>query len=184
MIRDSLILIKNQLKHKYVATIAPSSAFVIKKVCAKINFEKDILILECGPGTGVITKALLKKLSRNSRLIAIEKNPDFVYHLRQIEDSRLTIVEGDVRDVEGIISGVTEDKPDYIVSGIPFSFLEEVERPVLVRIFHSLLKESGGIILYQASPLMKKYLMKYFKHVRTEFEVRNIPPLFIMSASK
>ena len=55
--------IKESLKSlKEVGTIFPSSKFVVEKMVAPINFEKKLIILELGSGSGVITKKLLEKI--------------------------------------------------------------------------------------------------------------------------
>ena len=54
--------IKESLKSiKEVGAVLPSSKFVVSKMIESINFKRDNLILELGPGTGVITNQILKK---------------------------------------------------------------------------------------------------------------------------
>ncbi len=54
--------IKESLKSiKEVGTLLPSSKFVVSKMIESINFERDILILELGSGTGPITSQIFKK---------------------------------------------------------------------------------------------------------------------------
>ena len=40
-------------------------------------------ILEVGPGTGPVTREILRVLLPDDRLVAVEINPKFVRHLRQ-----------------------------------------------------------------------------------------------------
>ena len=177
-------IIRSLIKDREVATIYPSSKSLIKKIFKCINFTKDILVIEYGAGTGSITKAFIKKLSRNSRLIAIEKNPNLFNFIRNIEDDRLISINNDVRDIHKIHPLIKKEKADYIISGIPFSMLKPKERISIIKEAKELLSTNGKLILYQFSPLMKKYLAKDFRKVRIRFEPINIPPMFILEAHK
>ena len=81
---DKLIFFKTNIKDKKVASIYPSSKFLIKKICNKINFNNEITIIEYGPGTGAITKELLKKMNKNSMLVAIVLQFNFSVENRKI----------------------------------------------------------------------------------------------------
>jgi len=60
------ILIKEFIKDFEVGAIAPTSNNLAKKVIEKLTFEKEAIIIEYGPGDGVITKMLLDKMTTNS----------------------------------------------------------------------------------------------------------------------
>ncbi len=60
--------------------------------------------MELGPGTGGTTKALLRSLSADAKLISIEIVPEFVEELRQIDDPRLIVCHGDAADLLRILS--------------------------------------------------------------------------------
>ena len=62
---------------KTVGAITPSSKFLMKKMLSKVDFSKDILIVEIGPGTGVFTQEILSRMTLNSRLISFEINDIF-----------------------------------------------------------------------------------------------------------
>ena len=86
----SLSYIVNFIKDKNIASVTPTSQFGVKRILKKINFEKDLTIVEYGPGTGVITKALLKKMPKNAKLIAIDTNAAFIKILqKQIKEYKV-----------------------------------------------------------------------------------------------
>jgi len=185
MIKEVPILIKNLIRDKCVATIAPSSRFVVRRICNSIDFRGDITLVEYGPGTGVITSALLQKMSSNSELIAIEKNKGLFNYLNKIKDHRLSIINGDVMKVDTLLQkNLKRDKADYIVSGIPFSLCKKEERENLVGKTYALLSKDGRFILYQTSTAMKQHLIPQFAKIKTSFELINLPPMFILEASK
>lgn len=175
-------MIKEFLKDKYVAAFFPSSDKVVKKVTRKIDFEHADVIIEYGPGTGIITKEVLRRMKPNARLIVIERNPAFIGTLQQLGDKRLTVIEGSVTDLVQLLECHHVKNADYIISGIPFSFFNNDEKAVIVENTHNFLNENGTFIVYQHSMLMTKYLKPRFKKVNTSLEIRNIPPMFIMEA--
>ena len=150
--------LKTFLKDKNVAALTPTSSLTIKKICSNIDFSKDLIIVEYGPGTGVCTKAILKQLSANSKLITIETNKDFISYLNTIKDSRLINIKGSAQDVLKILNSEGISQVDYVVSSIPFTFFSSSERASLVSSTHRIIKPGGSFIVYQYSPLMKKYL--------------------------
>ena len=64
-------------ERKQVGALAPSSRFLVKKMCDKIDFETAKNIVELGPGTGVFTTELLKRASKDCRIFVIELNEEF-----------------------------------------------------------------------------------------------------------
>ena len=60
-----------------VGAITMSSEYVVEGVMKHVKNDLRSVV-EYGPGEGVVTKALLKRLSPEGKLVAIESNPDFV----------------------------------------------------------------------------------------------------------
>ena len=56
---------------KNVASVARTSKKTVERICRAINFDKDIVLVEYGPGSGAFTKYLLSRMSLDSKLIAI-----------------------------------------------------------------------------------------------------------------
>lgn len=160
-----------------VGSIASSSQYVVNQVISMIKNELNSII-EQGPGDGVLTRELLKKLSPNGSLILIESNPEFIKELKKINDKRITIFSGTVEDFYKRINK-NSTKIDLIVSSIPFSFVDKTKRDTLIKKSFEILKNTGSIIIFhQYSTLMSKYIKKYFKNSSIFFELRNIPPCF------
>jgi len=68
-------------------TLVPSTEYVSKKMTEKVDFRKDINIVELGAGTGVITKKILSKMNSNSKLFIFEVNEKFLPDLKLIKDN-------------------------------------------------------------------------------------------------
>lgn len=186
---DTLVYLKNMFRDKQVASFTPTSLHGIKKVCEKINFNKRNVIVEYGPGTGVFTRYLLNHLTPDSKLILIERNSDFVDILRQsFQDSRIFIFHESAENVDKLLTKCHEKQADYIISGIPFSFLPPPLRESIVQKSHACLRLNGKFLAYQTFFQMDRFLKDYldacFKRTNTEFCLLNAPPMRIFEAIK
>ena len=163
--------------------ITSSSGYVVESVLKHIKGPLDTVI-EYGPGDGVMTKALLKLLAPEGKLVVIESNPRFVKILRTIRDPRVHVIESNVQDVLDSEIGHLKEI-DLVLSSIPFSFLTPAQRDEVIAKTHALLAPHGSCILFhQYNTLMKKPLKRYFNTVSVSFEPKNIFPCFILFAKK
>lgn len=166
----------------HVGAISASSKFVISKVLTNVPKKLDIVI-EYGPGEGAMTKEILKNLSKNGRIIVIEPNKEFLRHLHFL-DKRIEIIEGLAQDIMGS-SAYNLPKADVIISSLPFSFLNKVERNKIIQLSYLNLKNGGKIIVFHQYQLVAySYVQKYFKNSKISFEYRNIFPCFIFVGEK
>jgi len=179
--------IKNFLQDQDVAAIAPSSSFLVRRVCKWIDFEEDNIVVEYGPGNGVFSEYILERMTDDSTLILIESNPDFVQTLEDMtaDDPRALVVEGRAENVVDILRAHDIDEIDYVVSGIPFSFLDEDTRHDLLDQTREVLSEDGKFLVYQNYNHLEDPLRVHFSTVQKEYEPRNIPPtMFAYEAQK
>lgn len=168
-----------------IGAFASSSRYVIGRVLKLIKNKPLNQIIEYGPGNGVLTLELLKHLSPNGKLLAIEINPEFLKILRKIPDSRLTVIDGKIQDISKNINNYNFNQVDLVVSSIPFSWLSKIEQDEVVSATEKVLSGDGMfIIFHQYSNTMARPLKKFFKEVKTHFEPRNFFPCFIISATK
>ncbi len=180
----TLSYIKNFIKDRQVASITPTSRFTIGRVCAYIDFSRDIRIVEFGPADGVFTRFILEKLSPASEIIAIETNRNFADALNGLHDDRLTVVNKSAEDVREILESKNWKRADYIISGIPFSFLNEELKHRILKDSADMLAEDGRFLGYQTSSHLKPYLSEHFPSVETEMEYLNLPPMCIYIAGR
>jgi len=182
---STIQFIKNFINDRDVASITPTSTRCVKKVCSHIDFTRDLLIVEYGPGDGVFSRYLLQQMSAGSRLIMVEANRNFAEHLREtLRDPRATVYNNLAGDVIHILDRQDIGNVDYIISGIPFSFLKPIRKVKVLEATKALLKEGGKFLAYQTSGHLKKPLLKVFGNFTTEFEMLNIPPYFIYEVVK
>lgn len=174
---------KTALKnYKTIGAIKASSRFVAKRVQRALGNATNIV--EYGAGDGVLTREVLKHLSDDGRIVAVELDKAFLFELAKIKDKRLTVLHGDVIAISKNLRALQLPKIDAVVSGIPFTFLTPNVRDAIVRATSDALDKDGMFLVYQHSPLMLPILRRYFRTTQTFLELRNFPPNFIMCARK
>lgn len=103
---------------KGVGAIAPSSPVLARAIAREIDPAMPGPILELGPGTGVITEALIERGIAPGRITAIEYDPDFVARVAA-RCPGVNIIEGDAFNLRETL-GHAKDQPFAgVVSGLP-----------------------------------------------------------------
>jgi phosphatidylethanolamine/phosphatidyl-N-methylethanolamine N-methyltransferase len=106
------------VRPRSIGAIAPSSPALARKIAEQIDPRTDGMVLELGPGTGVVTEALVARGIAEERLIAIESDPDMAELIRK-RFPKLRVVEADAFDLEGSLRGHARGGLAAIVSGLP-----------------------------------------------------------------
>lgn len=186
---STMAYIKNIMKDKHIASLTPTSSYGVKKICSKIDFKKRNVIIEYGPATGVFSKYLLNKLTNDSMLILVERNANFVSVLKkQFKDSRMLIHHDHAQNVENIMKSHLISEADYVISGIPFSFLSKDVRSSIVQQTHRVLKKDGKFLPYQTffqkDEHLKDHMDQYFSQVQDEYFFLNAPPMRVYEGVK
>ena len=175
---DALLFARNFFRHpRMLGSIVPSSRFLIKELLQPIDWNQARVIVEYGPGVGVITAEILRRMRSDAVLIAIEMNPDFVTHLRAtLPDARLKVVEGSAEAVKEILERFGHGKANYIISGIPFSTISAAMRERILRNTSQALAPGGAFLVFQFSTRVLEDLQRVFHYVRRKFEPLNVLP--------
>ncbi|MBY5769672.1 phospholipid N-methyltransferase PmtA [Rhizobium leguminosarum] len=161
---------------KTVGSIVPTSSITAKRMASVVDIHSGLPVLELGPGTGAITKAILGRGVRPENLVAIEYSTDFHKHLQRSYPG-VHFINGDAFDLQstlGSFSGLTFDS---VVSGIPLLNFPMAKR---ISLLESLLDRLpagrpmvqisyGAISPIAANP--DRYHIQHF-----DFVMRNIPP--------
>jgi len=175
---DALLFARNFVRHpRMLGSIIPSSRFLIKQVLEPIDWQRARVIVEYGPGVGNITAQILRRLSPDGHLVAIETNRDFVEFLgAAMPDPRLHVVQGSAADVHAILEGLGLPAASYIISGIPFSTMPEDLRTDIVRKTRAALEPGGAFLVYQFSSRVLPDLQRTFEVVKRGFQPLNVLP--------
>jgi phospholipid N-methyltransferase len=162
-----------------IGAVAPSSKYLTQKMIKPIDFENAEIIVELGAGTGVMTKAILKKMKPNARLISFEINTDFIENLEKINDPRFLLLNESVENFKSILENLGINKVDYVVSGLPIAILKDLLVNKLLAEVSTSLNENGKFIQFQYSKFSLKDLKKHFQQVETDFTALNLPPAWV-----
>ena len=107
---------------KKLGAIAPSGTRLAQKMTEAI--KADSYVLELGPGTGVITKEILKKISSLAQLSVIEQDLTFANMLADLFPD-IHIINGSAVDAKLYES--MDRKFDFIISSLPLVLYNELE---------------------------------------------------------
>ena len=176
---------KESLKNlRTVGTFTRSSQYLCKQMVKHVDFEHANVIVELGAGDGVITKHILKRMKKDSILLAFEVNGKFCEKLRNINDPRLIVVEDSAEKLGEYLNKQQADHIDFIVSAIPFVALPDELGLSIVQKCHHYLKKDGFFIQVHYSLIAKKLYENAFQNVDINFVPLNIPPAFVLVSEK
>jgi len=116
------------------ASVVPSSRFLANALAKPIDFHRARTIIELGPGTGPVTKALLKRMRPDAKLLAVDINPAFIDHLRDVcADPRLIAVCGSATDLRGLLARHKCGPADAVVSSLGLTSMDAPTRTAILR---------------------------------------------------
>jgi phosphatidylethanolamine/phosphatidyl-N-methylethanolamine N-methyltransferase len=185
MARSSILTFaKEGWKHyRDIGTLFPCSKRTARNLARYVE-NTDGPIVEFGAGTGVVTNALLKKLSPFQRLLSFEINPVFCGILReQITNSRLQVIN----DCAANLGKYLNERAERIISVLPLGLMDEEFKARLFDAVWGNLTRHGRLVQFQYVPLgFENYrLVKdIFGNISWETSLWNIPPGWIYSAEK
>jgi phospholipid N-methyltransferase len=165
-----------------IGAVAPSSTKLAEKMADDIDFEKAKCIVEYGPGTGVFTDRLIRKVKRNTMLILVEYNEEFCNKLEEKYSgySNVVIINDSAENIDMHLKRHNIDEVDCIISGLPFASLPKNMSTKILGKTKSILKKDGMFITFQYTLLKKSYIGHYFGDIRCERVMFNVPPAYVL----
>lgn len=177
----SVLFFKRFLQRPFqIASIIPSSKALVERVAEKIDFTGARVIAEYGPGEGVHSREIARRMGPDAKLLLFELDAAFSRDLqRQFSgDPRVLVLHADASALPDELARRGIGPCDYIVSGIPFSILEINKKRDLLQKTHDALKPGGSFIIYQVTNELKQHAT-FFDETESEYFLQNIPPMFI-----
>jgi phosphatidylethanolamine/phosphatidyl-N-methylethanolamine N-methyltransferase len=160
---------------KNIGAIFPSSQALARAIAQQIEPAMPGGVLELGPGTGVVTHAILKRGIDPSRLTLIEYDADFARHnAARYPDVR--VIQGDAFNLDATLGNRFPEPFAAIVSGLPLLNFPNALRRALVD--GALARLAPGAPLIQFSYGMHAPVTPPPGHSvnRAAFVLANIPP--------
>jgi len=177
-----------------VGAILPSSPALARRICAAADLDTTDMTIEFGPGTGVFTEEIIRRLPDPSRFFAIESNPILADATRNRCPSA-TVWTDCATSTKQYLAPYGRSTCDRIISGLPFaSFSPELQDRLLDTIL-DLLSPGGFFLTFAylqglAMPAGRRFRQKLrerFGHTNvlmTPTVWANIPPAFIYKARR
>lgn len=170
---------------RMVGSVIPTSRFAIRGLLDPIDWTGVRCVVEYGPGTGVFTRDLLRRLGPDARLVAIDTNALFVDYLRvSIADPRLSCVAGSAGDVEDILASLGLSSADFVISGLPFSTLPPGVADAIMDATARAITPGGAFLIYQYSRFVLPLLQPRFSRIDQGLIWRCVPPARLFWAWK
>nr|WP_295462710.1 class I SAM-dependent methyltransferase [Mesorhizobium sp.] len=162
-------------KPRAVGSIVPTSNVTARKMASVVNPDSGLPVLELGPGTGVITRAILARGVKPQNLWSIEYSADFIEHLRS-KMPGVNFINGDAFDLDATLpeKGMVFDS---VVSGVPLLNFPVEQRVRYIEDLLGRIPPGRPIVQLTYGPLSPvpprrgNYTVEHF-----DFVVRNIPP--------
>ena len=178
--------------------MVPSSRFLASALTKPIDFHRARTILELGPGTGPVTKAILKRMRPDAKLLAIDINQAFIDHLREAcPDPRLIAVCGSATDLHGLLAKHTCSSADAVVSSLGLTSMDPPIRTAILRQIGECLVPGGPMTQFQyvhaypghldVSKLRfnsfneLRFLRRYFRAIHIGHVLLNFPPALVFT---
>lgn len=116
---------------RQTGAVAASGPFLAKAMAAPASPEKPGTVIEFGPGTGPVTRALLKRGFSPDRLVLIEMNADFRRHLSATFPG-VHVVDGDAFRIRDLVEELGIGEVNSVVSSLPLLHWPRQERKQLL----------------------------------------------------
>src|SRR5262245_45104587 len=116
---DWWLMLRKFVSHgRAIASFSPSSRFLARSMVRGIDWARARCDRALGAGTGPITQQLVRAARPNTKLVIVERDPDFCGLLRQKFPSH-DIVEGDACKLDQILADRGIARADHVISGLP-----------------------------------------------------------------
>ena len=174
---DDMRFLKTWAEHPLsTAAVTPSGGMLSRLMASFVEADRPGPVVELGPGTGVVTRAMIERGIPEDRLLLVEWNTDFCALLRE-RFPRATVLKGDAFALGTMLSHLEDGSVASIVSGLPLFV-----KPVPVR--EQLLEDALRLMAKGAPFIQFSYALvaavpnkpRRFAIDRSSWVLANLPP--------
>ncbi len=171
--------LKTLLKNpRLTGAVAPSGPYLARAMARAAGAARDGWIVELGPGTGPVTKALIEQGIARERLVLVEHDAGFCRLLaRRFAPAR--IVRGDAYDLPGTLGEFVGRPVVAVVSSLPLLNQPPVLRAKLLDDAFALMGPAGVFVQFTyglTSPVPRQICAKKYSARSSGPIWRNLPP--------
>lgn len=163
-----------------MGSVVPSSKGLARAMAAQIAaLNNEEYVVELGPGSGVVTRALLEAGVPQRRLLIIERDHAFIAPLKN-EFPEALILEEDATNLEEILSTHNIQQVAAVVSSLPLLSLPATVGEAIIHAVFKVLKKDGTYVQFTyglASPVSAQHQQAIGISGRIVKRIwRNFPP--------
>ncbi len=167
-----------------VGAVAPSGRSLARMMTR--GLAPGDRVLELGPGTGTVTRAILGRGVAERDLILLERCPGFAEMLAS-GFPQATVLRGDATVPQAGLAGHA-GAIDYVVSGLPLVLFSREQKHRLLGEVFRLLSADGALLQFTYGgrcPIDRRQLERHGLQARcTGFIALNVPPAFVYRISR
>jgi phosphatidylethanolamine/phosphatidyl-N-methylethanolamine N-methyltransferase len=163
---------------RLTGAVAPSGRPLARAMARAAGDLRRGLVVELGPGTGPVTRALLERGLDRSRLVLVEYDPRFCRMLeRRFEPA--TVIEGDAYDLKRTLAPLADKPIAAVVSSLPLLNQPPALRERLIADAFDLMGPGGVFVQFTyglLSPIPREVCLGRYAAKGGGPIWRNLPP--------
>ena len=130
-------------------SVVPSSRRLAAAMARWLPANPESFVLELGPGTGIITEALLRRGLREDKLVAIEHNPKLAQLLHE-RFPRAHVIVGDAGQLDDLLRNHRKpiESVGAVISSLPLLNFSEEQAEALAQKIRAVLEPQGNWVQF------------------------------------
>jgi phospholipid N-methyltransferase len=174
-----------------VGALVPSSVSLAREVIAGCDLENAEVVVELGPGTGVITREILRRINPKATFLALELDATNAAKLQRRHDG-VRIYNESAEHIRRCLNRQGRKRADYIISALPWGNMGCKLQDRILRSVFGTLSEQGKFTTFAyvhtrwlpTAHHFRQRLRKHFAEIATSKVVwKNLPPAFVYRCS-
>ncbi|MFC4587775.1 class I SAM-dependent methyltransferase [Sphaerisporangium corydalis] len=172
--------------------VLPSSQRLARVVTSPVPERGDPVVVELGPGTGVFTAEIQRRLGGRGHHLAVEINPALAARLADRHPGAKVVV-ADAVNLPALLAKDGLERADVVVSGLPWAAFPGGLQDRLLEAIRQVLAPAGAFTTFAyvhartLPPAMRfrRRLLESFEEVVPSRTVwGNVPPAFVYHARR
>ena len=181
---DSLLFLAQTARRwRTIGALAPSGPVLARAVAQSVGEIPDgQVLLELGPGTGVITRELVRRFPR-ARVVAVEVIDAFASRLRQSLPD-VTVVHGCASELAGHLGHLCLGRENVaaVVSGLPLLTLPgDLPQRILGQVAAVLRPGRRYVQFTYSARAWRRFTLGGFRQLPRQRVWLNLPPAVVLS---
>jgi phosphatidylethanolamine/phosphatidyl-N-methylethanolamine N-methyltransferase len=183
--RDLLTFVSSAVRSPgVIGAVAPSGRALSDLLASVAPADRASTVVELGPGTGVVSEALRRRLPPEARHVAVELDRSMISLLHR-NLPWLEVIEGDAKHLQKLLADVGITAVDTIVSGLPWTlFSRDAQRGIMEQV-NRVLVPGGVFTTFAYAHVMNLPTQRRFRELLQEsfddvsvtpIVWRNVPP--------